>query len=440
MKRPSKPSRSAAHAPNTAQPNASVAAPSRRDFVRWMMAGLCLPVASIENALAETASGSQALPAQAASGASSPGRTESDVGSLWPFIQSQAVAGEFPLSWLRPEFKSLAGWKRKARGKLLELLHYSPAACDPRAEVVERIDAGDYMREKVYFNTTPHIRVPAFVLVPKQGKRPAPAIVALHDHGGFYFWGREKIVETEGEHKVLTDFKKSYYAGKSIASELARQGYVVVVIDMFYWGERRMLLDDDPADWRERPRGITPERIAEFNRRAGQSEQLVGRTIYSAGFTWPGVMFWDDIRTVDYLLTRPEVDKKRIGCVGLSVGGLRSCHLAALDDRIKAAVVVGWMASFPRQLRRHVRNTIGHTKVVPGLYRYLDYPDIASQAMPKALLVINGAKDGLFDLDGVRASFDKLNACYEKAGAPEKCRTRLYDTPHEFNAEMQTEA
>ena len=350
------------------------------------------------------------------------------------------MKGEFPLSWLRPEFKSLPGWKRKARGKLLELLHYSPARCDPRAEVVERIDAGEYVREKVYFNTTPDIRVPAFVLVPKKAKLPAPAIVALHDHGGFYFWGKEKIVETEGEHAVLTEFKKSYYGGKSIASELARQGYVVVVIDMFYWGERRMLLDDDPADWRERLCDITPERIAEFNRRAGQSEQLVGRTIYSAGFTWPGVMFWDDIRTVDYLLTRPEVDPKRIGCVGLSVGGLRSCHLAALDDRIKAAVVVGWMASFPRQLRRHIRNTIGHTKVVPGLYRYLDYPDIASLAMPRALLVINGSKDGLFDLDGVRACFDKLNAGYKKAGAPEKCRTRLYDTPHEFNAQMQAEA
>jgi dienelactone hydrolase len=306
--------------------------------------------------------------------------------------------------------------------------------------VVERVDAGDYVREKVYFNTTPDIRVPAFVLVPKQAKFPAPGIVALHDHGGFYFWGKEKIVETENEHPVLADFKKHYYAGRSIASELARQGYVVVVIDMFYWGERRMLLDDDPADWRERPRDITAERIAEFNRRAGQSEQLVGRTIYSAGFTWPGVMFWDDIRTVDYLLTRPEVDKQRIGCVGLSVGGLRSCHLAALDDRIKAAVVVGWMASFPRQLRRHIRNTIGHTKVVPGLYRYLDYPDVASLAMPTALLVINGRKDGLFDLDGVHASFEKLNTCYAKAGVPDKCRTRLYDTPHEFNAEMQAEA
>jgi hypothetical protein len=134
------------------------------------------------------------------------------------------------------------------------------------------------------------------------------------------------------------------------------------------------------------------------------------------------------------------VDPKRIGCVGLSVGGLRSCHLAALDDRIRAVVVVGWMASFPAQLRRHIRNTIGFTKLVPGLYRHLDYPDVASLAMPSALLVINGSKDLLFDLDGVRASFDKLRACYKKAGAAEKFRARLYDTPHEFNADMQAEA
>jgi cephalosporin-C deacetylase-like acetyl esterase len=151
-------------------------------------------------------------------------------------------------------------------------------------------------------------------------------------------------------------------------------------------------------------------------------------------------MFWDDVRTVDYLLTRPEVDPRRIGCVGLSVGGLRSCHLAALDDRIRAAVVVGWMTSFPSQLQNHIRNTIGHTKVVPGLYRYLDYPDVAALAMPTPMLVINGSKDGLFHPDGVQASFAKLNACYRKAGAPDHCRTRLYETPHEFNVEMQTEA
>jgi dienelactone hydrolase len=366
--------------------------------------------------------------------------TGSDVGSLFPFIQSQAVKGEFPLSYLNPRFRSLSRWKKLARGKLLELLHYSPPLCAPNAEVLERVDCGDHIRENVRFNTTPDIRVPAFVLVPKSLPKPAPAIVALHDHGGFYFWGREKIVEMPNAHPVLTQFKNESYGGKSIATELVRQGYIVVVIDMFYWGERRMLLDDDPADWRERPPNITRERIQAFNSRSGQNEQLVGRTIFAAGFTWPGVMFWDDIRTVDYLLTRPDVDKKRIGCVGLSVGGLRSCHLAALDSRIRTAVVVGWMASFPAQLKKHIRNTIGHTKIVPGLYQHLDYPDVASLAMPTPLLVINGSKDGLFDLDGVKASFSKLHACYEKAGAPDHCQTRLYDTPHEFNSEMQREA
>ncbi len=366
--------------------------------------------------------------------------TGSDVGSLFPFIEKQVPATPPTYSYARPEFQDLPAWKRVARGRLLELLHYRPEACEPAPEVQERVDAGDHWRERVSFRTTPDLRIPAYVLVPKGGPAKKPGIVALHDHGGFYLWGKEKLIELPGEHPVLTDFRGRYYGGRATATELVRRGYVVVVADMFYWGERRMLLDDDPGDWRERPRDITPERIAAFNQRAGQNEQLVGRTLYSAGITWSGIMFWDDVRTVDYLVSRPDVDPQRIGCVGLSVGGLRSCHLAALDDRIRAAVVVGWMCSFRHQLRRHIRNTIGFTKLVPGLYRDLDYPDVATLAMPNALLVINGSKDGLFDLDGVTASFRHLEACYRKAGVPEKVRTRLFDTPHEFNQEMQAEA
>ena len=424
-----------AHASKGAARLAKKPLPSRRDFLHCLTAGVCATAyLSGRTATAPPASG------ETAAGAVRTAKTASDVGSLFPFIQSQAVKTDFPLSFLNPKFKSDKGWKQQARGKLLDLLHYAPPPCKPQPEIVERIDKGNYLREKIYFNTTPDIRVPAYLLIPKQAKFPAPAIVALHDHGGFYFWGKEKLVETELEHPVLTDFKRSYYGGRSLASELVGQGYVVLVTDMFYWGERRMLLDDDPADWRERPSDIKAERISAFNQRAGQSEQLVGRTIYSAGFTWAGVIFWDDIRSVDYLLTRPEVDKQRLGCVGLSVGGLRSCHLAALDDRIKAAVVVGWMASFPSQLQRHVRNTIGHTKLVPGLYRYMDYPDVASLALPSALLVINGSRDDLFNLEGVHASFEKLAACYKKAGVAGRFRARLYDTPHEFNLEMQAEA
>jgi dienelactone hydrolase len=342
---------------------------SRRGFLECLISGTgaaCLTGAPINGSEGVA---DEAAPKQAAVPDGS--RTGSDVGSLYPFIESQAVKGEFPLSFLRGEFTDSGAWKTRARGKLLELLHYSPQPCDPQAEVVERVDAGVYVREKVLFNTTPDLRIPAYVLIPKGLNAPAPAIVALHDHGGFYLWGKEKIVELPGEHPALTEFKKESYAGRSIASELARRGYVVIVIDMFYWGERRTLLDNDPADWRERPVDMPVERVREFNRRSGQSEQLAARTIYAAGFTWSGVMYWDDIRTVDYLVTRPEVDSARIGCVGLSVGGLRTIHLAALDDRIKAAVAVGWMASYPAQLKDHIVHTIGFTKLVPGLMRYL---------------------------------------------------------------------
>lgn len=366
--------------------------------------------------------------------------TGSAVGSLFPFIDSQAVKTDFPLSYLNEKFISLSDWQHTARGRLLELLHYAPPACSPGAEIIDRQDLGDCICEKVTFNTTPSLRVPAVVLIPKNAAPPYPAIVALHDHGGFYLWGKEKLLETAGEHAALREFRQKYYGGKSLAIELVRQGYLVIVIDMFYWGERRMLLDPDPAEWRDRSSSLTGERVREFNKRAGQSEPLVARTIYAAGFTWPGVIFWDDRRTIDYLVSRPDVDRNRIGCVGLSVGGFRSCHLAALDERIKVAVAVGWMTSFPWQLRNHVLNTIGHTMIVPGLYRELDYPDVAALAAPTPLLVINGSQDQLFHPDGVQAAFEKLHACYVKAGAKDHCVTRLYDAPHEFNVAMQEEA
>ena len=76
------------------------------------------------------------LAAEAGPGATAPKPTGSDVGSLFPFIQSQAVKGEFPLSFLNPRFRSLRNWKKTARGKLLELLHYAPPPCDPAAETV----------------------------------------------------------------------------------------------------------------------------------------------------------------------------------------------------------------------------------------------------------------------------------------------------------------
>jgi dienelactone hydrolase len=368
-----------------------------------------------------------------------PASTGSDIGSLYPFVQQQADRSPLELSFLQDKFTDLAAWQPTARATVLEHLSYAPPAVPPAAEILRREDRGDYVQEYLTFQTTPDIRVPAYVLIPKSGNRPRPGIVALHCHGGFYVWGKDKLVESDHEHPALTEYKQELYHGRSIASELARRGYVVVVIDAFYWGERRMVLDDDPGSYREPPQ-MTKEDVAKFNRRSQEGEQLVARSLFTAGITWPGVALWDDLRTVDYLVSRPEVDPERIACVGLSMGGYRSFLLAALEPRIKVAVDVGWMTSFAAQIKKHVVHTIGLSFHIAGLYRYMDMPDLAALIAPRAVMVFNGSKDSLFAPDGVRAAFGKIEACFRKAGVAERQQCRLYDTPHEFNPAMQDEA
>src|SRR3989442_813174 len=173
---------SSAHTSKGVAYEAKMPLTSRRDFLQRLAAGVCSTAYLTHQTARATAQ-------PATSGTDGnlvrTMKTGSDVGSLFPFIQSQAVKSDFSLSFLNPRFKSYKAWKRQARGKLLELLHYAPAPCDPQPEIVERSDKGNYIREKIYFNTTPDIRVPAYLLIPKQAKLPAPAIVALHDHGGF---------------------------------------------------------------------------------------------------------------------------------------------------------------------------------------------------------------------------------------------------------------
>jgi dienelactone hydrolase len=398
---------------------------TRRRFCQSLGGSTILSRASLDRAAALT----QSPPA-----ADSP-----HIGNLYPFVQKQADRSRLELSFLQSRYQNLAAWQKLARARVLERLCYSPPVTPPAVEIIRRTEREDYIEEYLTFQTTPDLRVPAYVLLPRKAPRPAPGVVVLHCHGGAYLWGKEKVVAVENEHPVLSEFKNRLYEGASIANELVRRGYVVITIDMFYWGERRMLLDADPPSYRE-PQRMSSDEVDGFNRRSSQNEQLVARTLMTAGITWPGVVRWDDLRTVDYLASRPEVDPRRLGCVGLSVGGYRSFLLAALDPRIKAAVDVGWMTSYASNIRRHVLNTVGFTFHIPGLYRYLDLPDLAALIAPRSVLVINGSKDTLFPGDGVEKAFRKIEACFRKAGVTDRQRCRFYDAPHEFNRAMQAEA
>lgn len=363
---------------------------------------------------------------------------DAQVGSLYPFLQAQADRSTMPLSFLNPRYTDVERWKREGRAKVLELLHYSPPRCAPRPEVLERVDCGDHVREKVTFSTTPDVRVPAYVLIPKSGPARHPAVLLLHDHGAFFVWGKEKLIALPDEHPALTAFKQQSYGGRSVGDELVKRGYVVMAIDMLYWGERRMRLPGDPPEWQDREK-MSEEQVRAFNQRSSSNTWLIGNGLFEAGVTWAGVMLTDDLRSVDYLCSRPDVDPERVGCCGLSVGGFRSAHLAGLHPRIKAAVVVGWMCSYPTMLRKHL-TSIGFWATEPGLQQYLDLPDVAAMNVPGSLMVIMGTKDALFPLAGIQAAYDKIAATYRKAGVPTHFRGLLYDGPHEFNVQMQEKA
>jgi len=364
--------------------------------------------------------------------------TGADLGNLYALVERLADMNQYFYSFLSNRFQDLDEFKRIAREKVLELLLYRPRKANPEPEVIERIDKGDYIREKVLFSTSPYFRVPAYVLIPKNLDGPAPAIVDLHSHGGMRIFGKEKIVDMGDNHPVMAEYHQQIYSGRPTSTALVQRGYVVIAIDAFMFGERRAIMDQDLIYGWERSI-YTEEVVVDVKRQCALKEATIVKSLIFAGLTWPGIVFWDDIRTVDYLLTRPEVDPGRIGCLGISLGGYRSLYLAGLDERIAAACVVGFMSTVKPMIKAHI-DTHSWVHFLPTIHQFLDLPDVVSMMAPKPLLVQQCEKDGLFPLEGMRESVEKIAAVYGKAGIKDKFRGVFYDIPHHFSMEMQEDA
>ena len=361
----------------------------------------------------------------------------SALGNLYPFIKEEQRRTQQRLAFLNRHPKDLEAWKAECRAKIFDALAYRPEPCRPDAQILERVDKGDYIRERLTFHTAPNVSVPAYLLVPKNAKFPAPAVVALHDHSGDYYSGKEKIIETENEHPTIIASRKRHYDGVSYPVTLARHSYVVLAIDMYYFGDRRLILDEDlERGVNDHSKVESEDVIGQINDRNGKTEHVIYKNMIDAGITWAGVLAWDDLRSVDYLVTRPEVDPRRIACTGLSVGGFRANFLAGLDPRIKAACIVGWMTSFRNLLPRYESYTVP-AGWPPGLLDDLDYPDVGSLTMPNPLMVVHGWQDTLFPPDGVRSAFGTLAKCYETIGKPERFQTLTFDGPHKYPLEAQ---
>ena len=165
----------------------------------------------------------------------------------------------------------------------------------------------------------------------------------------------------------------------------------------------------------------------------------MAKSLFCAGTTWPGVFTAEDQRALDVLCARPDVDPGRVGCAGLSGGGLRTVYLAGLDDRIACACCVGMMTTWRDYL---LNKCYTHTWMIyiPGLPLDLDYPEILGLHAPRPTLVLNDIEDGLFTIDEMRRADRILGEVFAKAGAADRYKCSFYPGPHKFDLPMQAEA
>jgi len=355
------------------------------------------------------------------------------------------------LSYRRKEFGNVEAWRKQALAKMVECLALPDSGGPPKVTVIGK-NAVDGVEAEILQWRLPHgPPTDAVFLKPAGAKGKLPGVVALHDHGGNKFFGRQKISD-DGRplHPVMVEHRRICYSGLAWANELARRGYAVLCHDTSPFGSRRVRLADVPAFLRwhqgreltdpgEDPATADAEQIASYNGWASLHETVWAKTLCSADTSWPALFLSDDMRAVDVLCARPEVDAARVGCGGLSGGGLRTVYLAGLDPRIQAAVCVGMMTTWRDYA---LYKPAHHTWMVwtPGIAKYLDYPEILGLRLPKPTLVMSDNDDDLFTLSEMHRADDMLREIYDKAGASDRYVGKFYPGPHKFDAEMQTQA
>jgi len=339
---------------------------------------------------------------------------------------------------------------RETRARLREVLGFCNGPETPLGVRVEKQWEKDGLSgEEISWSVGYGPRTHAWLLKSAAATGPLPGVVALHDHGGFKFFGKEKIAEgPEDAPAVMRAFRTTYYGGRAWANALAREGFAVLIHDTFLWGTRRFPLEtmserilgltqaSQSAWW---PNESAPFEMAQYNAAAGHHEHLVEKYCNLLGTTLAGVVSHEDRIALNYLLSRPEVDPRRVGCCGLSGGGNRSTLLLATHDNIAAAVIVGLMCTYEGLLDHNVAN---HTWMFfpNGWARRGDWPDIAASRAPLPLLVQYDNEDNLFTPAGMRAAHKRLAGHYASAGRSDAYTGQFYPGPHKFDLEMQTAA
>jgi len=348
-------------------------------------------------------------------------------GSLPAFHVALRERMRFSHGWLAAGAADVRAWTQAGRAKARELMLLegggegeddSPFA--PR--VLAEIDRGNHLARKIELQISRDSRVTGLLLLPKTAG-PHPAALLLHDHGARFDIGKEKLLPTWDDpprEAAQQAWAGRYFSGRLPGEALAQRGYVVLALDALGWGQR------SSADF------------------GYASQQALAANLFNLGSSWAGIIAAEDLRAARFLASLKEVDAKRVAAVGFSMGAQRAWQLAALSDQIAAVVAVCWMGTHQGLMQpggNQLKGQSAYAMLHPGLARHLDYPDVASLAAPKPMLLYAGARDTLFPLSAVQPAFAQMHAVWSAYGAATQLQTRIWpEAGHEFNQKQQDAA
>jgi dienelactone hydrolase len=300
-------------------------------------------------------------------------------------------------------------WQAETRRALDEVLGFQEGPLvDPEPQVIESVDRGDYVREKVLLRTSPYTLMPVYLLLPKKAAYPRPSAVAFHGHG----YGVKDIVGLweDGDERDSAD---GYH--KDFAVALCRRGFAVAAPEISCFGERQTDFGylDGPIS------GTAPTTC-----------DHTAKLAFHLGGSALGLRVWDAKRLIDYLGTRPEFDVARLGAMGISGGGMHTFFSTCLDERIRACVVSGYYCTFRDSILAMSHCTCNF---VPGLGRFGEMYDLVGLISPRPLLIESASKDPIFPVASARASLERARQVYGVWGAAGQVEGDFFEGRHQIS-------
>jgi dienelactone hydrolase len=298
-------------------------------------------------------------------------------------------------------------WKEWRNDLIKNLQHllgdFPEGGVEPYPKVLEKVDCGHYIRERIEYHTFKDLFVPAYLLTPKGGTIKKPAVVACPGHG----YGSKEIIG------LLPDGTPNLGDGgvhKNFALELVKRDLIVLIPEVLGFGERRMIRDQEKG-----PKENSCYPLATYLLMLGQT--LIGHRVYETR------------RAIDYLMTRKDVLGNRIGCMGLSGGGFLTALTSALDERIKATVISGYVNTFKESILA-MHHCIDN--YIPGILKYGEMADIIGLIAPRPLFVEAGKEDPIFPLTGTKQAISKLESIYSLLKVEANFQKDIFEGGHEI--------